>query len=76
MATMRAQQRKSDALMATMMVTLAEMRAADIKKGIKDTTEKEKKEEREELYRKEKEEREELFWKEEKEAREEFHSII
>ena len=91
MATMRAQQQKSDALMATMMATLAEMRAADIEKGIKETTEKEKKEEREELYRKEKvkraelykkkkekeeEEKEELFWKEEKESREEFHRIL
>ena len=76
MATMRAQQQKSDALMVTMMATLAEMRAADTKKGITETTEKEKKEEREELYRKEKEEREELFWKEEKEAREDFHRIL
>ena len=54
--TIEAQQRKSDAFMATMMATLAEMTgAADTKKGIKEKTEKEKKEEREELCRKEEE---------------------
>merc|ERR1712238_548189 len=78
---------------ATMMPKPAEMTGADntAEKGIKETTEKEKKEEREELYRKEKEkraelykkkkekeeeEREELFWKEEQESREEFHRIL
>ena len=62
-----AQQQKSDAIMATMTATMAEMTemdwAADTKKGIKETAGKEQKEEREELYRKEKEEREELYRK-------------
>merc|ERR1712086_1129032 len=79
--------------MATMMAKPAEMTGADdtAEKGIKETTEKEKKEEREELYRKEiekraelyrkkkekeKEEKEELFWKEQKESREEFHRLL
>ena len=52
-----AQQQKSDALVATMMATIAEMTAtmaemawaADTKKEIKETAEKEKKEERDEL---------------------------
>ena len=59
--TREAQQQEHDALMTTM------TRAAD-------TAEKEKKEEREELYRKEKEEREELYRNEkEKEKREELY---
>ena len=78
------EQQKSDAIMATMMAPMAELtatmaemdRAADTKKGIKETTEKEKKEKREELYRKEKEEREEVYRKIEKEQREEFYRIL
>merc|ERR1712238_305170 len=74
-ATSKAQQKKcenptsnTDALMAMM----AETRAIDIEKGIKETKEKERKE----LYRKEKEEREELVWKEAKESSEEFQRIL
>ena len=74
--TREAQQQKHDVLMATIMATMvatmAEMTlAVDTKKGIKETADKEKKEERDELYRKEKERREELYRKE-KEEREEF----